>query len=153
MTRNYKQVEKELTTIINSNIETTNEAKLKINIYYKSRKIKNLFIRNNPKKPDQPFNVVYQYTCNQGECTTSQSTYIGHTRTTIKDSVIRKFHPRKFHPRKFHPRKFHPRKFHPRKFHPRKFHPRKFHPRKFHPRKFHPAKIPPSENSTQRKLG
>ena len=85
MTSNYKQVEKELTTIINSNIETTNEAQLKFNIYYKSRKVKNLFIRNNPNKPDQPFNVVYQYTCNQGECTTSQSTYIGHTRTTIKD--------------------------------------------------------------------
>ena len=61
MTSNYKQAEKELTTIINSNIETTNEAKLKFNIYYKSRKVKNLFIRNNPNKPDQPFNVVYQY--------------------------------------------------------------------------------------------
>ena len=46
MTSNYKQVEKELATIINSNIETTNEAKLKLNIYYKlSRKVKNLFIR------------------------------------------------------------------------------------------------------------
>ena len=30
MTSNYKQVEKELTTIINSSIETTNEAKLKL---------------------------------------------------------------------------------------------------------------------------
>ena len=29
MTSNYKQVEKELTIIINSNIKTTNEAKLK----------------------------------------------------------------------------------------------------------------------------
>ena len=85
ITSNYRQVEKELTAIINSSIETTNEAKLKLNIYYKSRKVKNLFIRNNSNKPDQPFNVVYQYTCNQGECTTSQSTYIGHTRTTIKD--------------------------------------------------------------------
>ena len=97
MTSNYKQVEKELTTIINSNIETTNEAKLKFNIYYKSRKVKNLFIRNNPNKPDQPFNVVYQYTCNQGECTISQSTYIGHTRTTIKErfkqhAAIKKHH-------------------------------------------------------------
>ena len=45
MTSNYKQVEKELTTIINSNIKTTNEAKLKFNIYYKSQKNKNLFIR------------------------------------------------------------------------------------------------------------
>ena len=69
MTSNYKQVEKELTTIINSNIVTTNEAKLKFNIYYISRKVKNLFIRNNPNKPNQPFNLVYQYTCNQGECT------------------------------------------------------------------------------------
>ena len=58
---------------------------VKLNIYYKSRKVKHLFIRNNSNKPDQPFNVVYQYTCNQGECTTSQSTYIGHTRTTIKE--------------------------------------------------------------------
>ena len=97
MTSNYKQVEKELTTIINSNIETTNEAKPKFNIYYKSRKVKNLFIRNNPNKPNQPFNVVYQYTCNQGECTTSQSTYIRHTRTTIKErfkqhAAIKKHH-------------------------------------------------------------
>ena len=30
--------------------------------YYKSRKVKHLFIRNNSNKPDQPFNVVYQYT-------------------------------------------------------------------------------------------
>ena len=79
MTSNYKQAEKELTTIINSNIETTNEAKLKFIIYYKSRKVKNLFIRYNLNKPDQSFNVVYQYTCNQKECTTSQSTYIGRT--------------------------------------------------------------------------
>ena len=97
MTSNYKQVEKELTMINNSSIETTNEAKLKLNICYKSRKVKNLFIRNNSNKPDQPFNVVYQYTCNQGECTTSQSTYIGHTRTTIKDrfkqhAAIKKHH-------------------------------------------------------------
>ena len=60
MTSNYKQVEKELTTIINSNIETKQpmKQKLKFIIYYKSRKVKNLFIRNNPNKPDQPFNVV-----------------------------------------------------------------------------------------------
>ena len=97
MTSNYKQVEKELTTVINNNIETINETKLKFNIYYKSRKIKILFIINNPNKPDQPFNVMYQYTCNQGECTTSQSTYIGHTRTAIKDrfkqhAAIKKHH-------------------------------------------------------------
>ena len=88
MTSNYRQVEKELTTIFNSNNETTNEAKLKFHIYYKSRKANNLFIRNNPNRPDhcdQPFNVVYQYTYNQWEFTTSLSTYIGHTRTTIKD--------------------------------------------------------------------
>ena len=83
--------------MINSNTETTNEAKLKFNIYYKSQKVKYLFVRNNPNKPDQPFNVVYQYACNQGECTTSQSTYIGHTRTTIKDrckqhAAIKKHH-------------------------------------------------------------
>ena len=70
MTSNYRQVEKELITMINSNTETTNEAKLKFKIYYKSRKVRNLFIKNNPNKPDQPFNVVYQYACNQGECTT-----------------------------------------------------------------------------------
>ena len=38
-------------------------------MYTKAWKVKNLFIRNNPNKPDQPFNVVYQYTCNQGERT------------------------------------------------------------------------------------
>ena len=53
-------------------------------------------------KPDQAFNVVYQYTCNQGECTTSQSTYIGYTRTTIKDrfkqhAAIKKHHKQKSH--------------------------------------------------------
>ena len=58
---------------------------MKINIYYKNKKVKNLFIKNNPNKPEQHFNVVYQYTCEQGQCTTSQPKYIGHTTTTIKE--------------------------------------------------------------------
>ena len=81
MTSNYRQVEKELTTTTNSNIETTSESRLSVTKAGKLKVYPSEITHANP--PDQPFNVVYQYACNQGECTTSQSTYIGHSRITI----------------------------------------------------------------------
>jgi len=85
MTNNYKQVEREITNIVKTNIVTTNNRKLQFNNYYKNKKLKSLFIRNKCNKPDQPFNVVYEYACEEGQCNSAQTKYIGHTTTTIKE--------------------------------------------------------------------
>ena len=66
-------------------------------IYYRNKKLRNLFIRNNTNKPTAKFNVVYQYTCDKEPCNSTQLSYIGHTTTTIKDrfkqhSSIKKHH-------------------------------------------------------------
>ena len=59
MTSCYKQTEKELQKIIRDNIKPSeNTSNIKLRIYYKNRKLKNLFIKNNPNKPKDPFNVV-----------------------------------------------------------------------------------------------
>ena len=88
MTSCYKQTEKELQKIIQDNIKPSkNTSNIKLRIYYKNRKLKNLFIKNNPNKPKDPFNVVFMYTCDQAPCTGVQATYIGHTTTTISERM------------------------------------------------------------------
>ena len=67
------------------NVEALKDMKTKLMIYYKNRKLRNLFIRNNLNPPTEQFNVVYKYTCNQVQCTSAHITYIGHTKTTLKE--------------------------------------------------------------------
>ena len=87
MTQNYKQDENQLKAIINSNIRpvAVND-RVKLIIYYKSRKLKNLFIKNNMHNSNQGVSsrhhCVYQYSCDQAGCNSSQ-TYIGHTTCSI----------------------------------------------------------------------
>ena len=85
MTGNYKQVEGELRTILNNCITTPDNIELKLFIYYKNKKIKNMFIQNNLHQPAEKFNVVYKYLCNEEPCTEAHVCYIGHTTTTIKE--------------------------------------------------------------------
>jgi len=86
MTSRYKQEEAYLRRIVENNVQTKSENyKLKLNIYYRNKKLKSLFIKNNPHKTNEIYNVVYKYTCNEVPCNEAQLCYIGHTTTTIKD--------------------------------------------------------------------
>ena len=88
MYSNYKVEEKQLTNIIKKYIQPTDEDhQVKLQIYYKNKKIKHLFIRNRVIQENDVRNrdhVVYQYTCNQGGCNSTQS-YVGYTTCTIDD--------------------------------------------------------------------
>ena len=74
MSNTYKQVEKELKKIVHDYIIEQENKELKLLIYYRNKKVKNLFIKNNMHAPKEPFNVVYQYTCDQVPCTQAQTT-------------------------------------------------------------------------------
>ena len=99
MTYNYKQVEKELQTIIKRNIKpTASSSSVNLRIYYKNKKLKDLLIKNNMNPSKEQYNVIYKYNCNEVQCTTAQAAYIGHTTTTLKERMkqhasIKKHHP------------------------------------------------------------
>ena len=57
---------------------------LKVNIYYKNRKVSNLVVKNSPntnKLQRTKFNILYEYECNVGDC--EPQSYIGYSRTTL----------------------------------------------------------------------
>ena len=85
---NYKIEEKQLTNIIDKHVQPIDENhKIKLQIYYRNKKLKNLFIKNKGRDGNDvrdQHHVVYQYTCNQSGCNSSQS-YIGYTSCTIDD--------------------------------------------------------------------
>ena len=85
MTNTYKQVERELKKIVYDYVTEEENKELKILIYYRNKKLKNLLIKNNMHKPNDDFNVVYKYSCDQVPCTEAQSCYIGYTTTTVKE--------------------------------------------------------------------
>ena len=87
MSANYKQDEKQLKEILNKNVSPANtDSKIKLTIYYKNRKLSNLFILNNTHRKEQPVadqhHCVYQYVCNRDGCNAAQ-TYIGFTTCSI----------------------------------------------------------------------
>ena len=88
MTPNYKNDEQQLQRIVSSNVSTARDNQnLRLLIYYRNRKVRNLFIRNKTRDPNAStsdrHHVVYQYSCNREGC--NASTYIGYTTTTIWD--------------------------------------------------------------------
>ena len=87
MTNNYRQREDQLRKILNKNVKGVDkETKVKLQIYYKNSKLKELVL-SPKKKPTQPFefnNVVYQYTCPNDGCKAIETTYIGFTTNTMK---------------------------------------------------------------------
>lgn len=85
MTSQYKHEEKQIKKIIFDNVRPINNSKITIHIYYKSKKLSNLFIKNNPRERVKA-KLVYQYTCNSPECQ-PQQTYIGYTECTLIDRV------------------------------------------------------------------
>ena len=88
MTSTYKQEEKTLRKIVRSHVLPAPEKAVRLNIYYKNKKVSNLFIKNNPHKKtlEEQSHVVYRYSCNAEECNPSQ-TYIGYTTTTLKQRM------------------------------------------------------------------
>ena len=70
MTSSYKIDEKVLKNIIKQNIKCTNENEsIKLNIYYKNRKVSNLVMKNSPNTTKlQRTNILYKYECNVGDC-------------------------------------------------------------------------------------
>ena len=92
MSSNYKQEEQRLKKIVNNRLEPVDkEKKIQLYIYYKTIKLKNLLIKNNVIKDnihENKSHVVYQYTCNSGQCNLSNNTYIGFTSTRLKDRMV-----------------------------------------------------------------
>ena len=99
MTTNYKAQEKQIHQTIKKNITCLKaESYVKVIIYYRNRKLKNLFIRNSPKVKEE-FDAVYRYSCNREPCNGTQS-YVGYTTTLLstrmgfhaQEGFIRKHH-------------------------------------------------------------
>ena len=88
MCSNYKVEEKQLTSIISKYVQPADDNhQINLRIYYKNKKLKNLFIRNKPRldsNVSDRHHVVYLYTCNQRGCNSSQ-TYVGYTTCTIDE--------------------------------------------------------------------
>lgn len=86
MSNKYKQEEICLKKMIGDCVHPTDpQSRLSLHIYYKNRKLSQLFIKNNQHEKEI-FNVVYQYTCNNDRCQPSQS-YIGYTTSTLRQRM------------------------------------------------------------------
>ena len=86
MTKEYKRDESNLRRVIRNSVKATDDTKrIKLIIYYRNKKLRNLIIRNNPNKPTEDFNVVYKYECNERSCKETNAFYIGMTTVTIKE--------------------------------------------------------------------
>jgi hypothetical protein len=88
MSINYKIEEKQLEQIVLRNIQPVAATEeIKLLIYYKNRKLKDLFIRNKTPSPDvdtsDRHHVVYEYTCSRDGCSSSPKCYVGYTTATV----------------------------------------------------------------------
>ena len=87
MSSAHKTDERVLRQIISRNVNANEaNAKIKVNIYYKNKKVHNLVMKNNPTKPSllQSTNVVYKYSCPNEDCKLRNNVnYIGMTVTTL----------------------------------------------------------------------
>jgi hypothetical protein len=71
MSEAYKIDERVIREMINRNVTLCNHSELKLCIYYKNSKIKNLIMSNNLAKKTavlQQSNVIYKYSCKQEDC-------------------------------------------------------------------------------------
>ena len=89
MTNDYRREENTLKRIIYNDLKHHNQGKkIKFLIYYKNRKVKTLFIKNNSNKCKDDYNVTYMYSCNKVPCNTTQTCYIGHNYPSICQCVM-----------------------------------------------------------------
>ena len=83
MTNYYKNEEKHLQKIIPKFIKPKEPDKIvKLLIYYKTRKIKNLLINKNLSHIDNKDHIVYEFTCPENRCN-AVSNYIGCSTNTL----------------------------------------------------------------------
>ena len=61
-------------------------------IYYKTTKLKNILIRNQPKLSSSASNVVYQFKCPVAECNVSNFSYIGYTTNTVPTRMLQHYY-------------------------------------------------------------
>ena len=91
MSSAYSKDEKALRKIIHDHVQPIDsDTKLKLIIYYKTRRTSNLVMKNNclpPSSPLQEVSLVYQYTCTNGDCSHLTSAYIGSTTTTLSKRI------------------------------------------------------------------
>ena len=84
MWSNYKIDEKHLKAIVKKNVTPVGQKfSIDLNIFYKSKKLKSILIKNKSYKSKSNYNVLYQYTCYTGECNSLK--YIGYTEQTLED--------------------------------------------------------------------
>ena len=90
MNSNYKNEEIRLKNLIDKNIKPKEGKRVKMIIYYKTRNVKNLFIKNSTTTADlgNQHHVVYQYKCTQNGCNSIiNNYYIGYTTTTLESRM------------------------------------------------------------------
>jgi hypothetical protein len=88
MSTNYKTEEKQLEQIVHRNIQPVAATEeIKLLIYYRNRKLKDLLIRNKPLTQNAStadrHHVVYEYTCTRDGCSSSPKCYVGYTTATV----------------------------------------------------------------------
>ena len=73
--------------IVKKNVKPSDpDTKLKLTIYYKTKKTRHLLLKNSPPKEReslQKSHLIYRFTCNRESCKFLQSTYIGMTTTRL----------------------------------------------------------------------
>jgi len=87
MSSAYRVDEKVLKHIVLSNTKPTHDnVKIKVQIFYKNRKMHNLIMKNNLTQNDDKLkrtNVIYKYSCPDEDCLLRKTDYIGLTTTTL----------------------------------------------------------------------
>ena len=84
MTSYYKIEENHIRKIIDRHIKPKQDnIEIKLQIYYKSKKLKNLIIKNNPNPSTDNANVVYAYKCPEDSCN-AVSEYVGYTTNALR---------------------------------------------------------------------
>ena len=87
MTRYYKNEEKQIRKIISDHVKPKEiNTEIKLQIYHKSRKLRNIIIKNNQNPSIVDSNVVYMYKCPEDGCNTF-SEYIAHSTNKIRDRL------------------------------------------------------------------
>ena len=86
MNSQYKTDEKILKDILKRNIQCNqDDERLQINVYYQSKKTRQLVMTNNPSpvKQSNRTNVIYKFICPHEDCRPRDNFYIGATTTTL----------------------------------------------------------------------
>ena len=85
MTSSYKQEEAALRKIIHDNVKPLEPVKtIKLQIFYKNKKLKHLFIKDRLEKRGN-FCVIYQFKCDKMPSLETYNFFMGWTTTAIKE--------------------------------------------------------------------